>query len=334
MNVVVNQITWHGHDAFALESDTLRTVVVPELGAKLVSLVDKRTQREWLAGPGERPLQKVPYGAAFTEQDMSGWDEMFPTIVACAHPGPDEQHGASLPDHGEVWTLPWMLEQAPSDVIKLSVLGRALPYHLSRTLWFSAADRLEMSYLLQNLGQEAMPYIWAPHPQFVSGDEAEILFPPQVKEVINTIPADWGWGEPETRFEWPNATSLDGRLMRIDRTGPPTLEQGRKFFTPPEISASWVGLVRHPERDWLQMEWDSEKIPYLSVWVDEGVLNPLSVVALEPTTGYYDSLAVAWKNKQVTMIEPGETQSWTLTVRLGTREHPFPAGDSMQNPGS
>ena len=87
MNANVSQTTWHGLPAWTLENDFLRTVIVPEPGAKLVSLVDKRSQREWLVGPGNRPLKKIPDGAAFVDQDMSGWDEMFPTIVACAYPG-------------------------------------------------------------------------------------------------------------------------------------------------------------------------------------------------------------------------------------------------------
>ena len=49
MNVVVHQTTWHGHPALLLESDAIQTVVIPVLGAKLVSLVDKRTGNEWLA---------------------------------------------------------------------------------------------------------------------------------------------------------------------------------------------------------------------------------------------------------------------------------------------
>ena len=105
MKVSIYQTEWRGFNAFALESASLRTVVVPELGAKLVSLLDKRNQLEWLAGPGDRPVKRVLYGAPFTEQDLSGWDEMFPTIVACAYPGPGERNGAPLPDHGEVCCL-------------------------------------------------------------------------------------------------------------------------------------------------------------------------------------------------------------------------------------
>ncbi len=327
MNVSISQSSWYGQKAWVLESETIRTIVVPDVGAKLVSLIDTRTQLEWLAGPGEHPFKKVPYGANFIDQDMSGWDEMFPTIVACDYPAPGENSGTPLPDHGEVWPLSWTIEPSRPGALRLSVEGKALRYRLTRTLMFSAADTMQMHYELENPGWERMPYIWAAHPQFICIDGAEIILPPQVKEVCNTIPAEWGWGDPETRFNWPKALSVDGRQVSIDRTGPASRNQARKFFVLPEISVSWAGLIRQNTKDWLRLDWDPDLVPYLGVWVDEGAINNESVVALEPTTGYYDNLAVAWHKKQVTIIEPGECRSWTISVRLGSGDLPFQTED-------
>jgi galactose mutarotase-like enzyme len=326
MNVSLVRTTWHGLSAWALESEQLRTMIVPELGAKLVSLLDKRNQLEWLVGPGLRPFKPVPYGASFVEQDMSGWDEMFPTIVACAYPAQGEKFDASLPDHGEVWTQPWMVEPAQAGILSLSVLGKALPYRLTRTLSYSSEATLKMHYELKNLGLEAMPYIWAAHPQFTCGEQAEILLPPQVTEVCNTIPAEWGWGAPETRFDWPEAVSVNGQQVHINHTGPASLRQARKFFVLPETCVGWAALVRHPAGDWLRLDWDPAEIPYLGIWVDEGALNHTTVAALEPTTGFYDSLAVAYDKNEVTVLGPGAACAWTLTVRTGTGTHPFPSG--------
>jgi len=330
MNASIRQTTWHNQNAWILENDTIRTVVVPSMGAKIVSLLDKRTQLEWLIGPGDRPFRPASYGAVFTEQDMSGWDEMFPTIVACPYPAPGEISGTLLPDHGEVWGLPWNLEFTTPGSLKLSVEGKALPYRLTRTLRYNAADTLEMRYELKNLGKEKLPYIWAAHPQFVCGDEAEIIFPPQVTEVCNTIPEDWGWGEPETRFDWPEAVSVNGQPVRIDHTGPSSLKAARKFYVLPETQVSWTGLIRKPSMDWICLTWNPAKVPYLGLWVDEGALNHKTVATPEPTTGFYDSLALAWEKKQVTSIDPGETQSWNLAVRLGTGDHLFPK-DQLKN---
>lgn len=330
MNVSLSPTSWYGHKAWALENDTIRTVVVPDLGAKLVSLLDKRTQREWLVGPGDRPLEKVPYGASFVDQDMSGWDEMFPTIVACSYPAPGEKRGTPLPDHGEVWSLSWFNEQSRPDALRLSVEGKALRYRLTRTLTYSSADTLRMRYELQNLETESMPFMWAAHPQFQYGAEAQIRLPAQVKEVCNTLPAEWGWGEPETRFDWPEALRVGGRRVRIDQVGPASKNQARKFFVPPEISVGWAGLIQRPQGDWLRLDWDPRETPYLGLWVDEGKISHEAVAALEPMTGYYDSLAVAWEKQLVAMIEPGESRSWTLAVCLGTGGQPFPTDDRQE----
>ena len=322
MSITVRPIRWQGCDAWALESAQLRVVTIPALGAKVVSLLDKRSGREWLAGPGDRPLRAIAYGASFQEQDVSGWDEMFPTIVACAYPGAGGAHGVVLPDHGEVWALPWQVEQADEDRLTLSVAGRALPYRLTRTLTCRTPDTLDLHYRLTNLGQDAMPYIWAAHPLFACGAAAEIVLPPEVRAVCNTLPASWGWGEPESEFDWPVARDAEGRAVRLDRVGAPTLQRGRKFFAPPATRPNWPALVRRPAGDWLHLAWDAALVPYLGLWVDEGVLSQESIAAPEPTTGFYDSLAVAWAKQEVTVVEAGATQAWTLSVRLGAGDLP------------
>lgn len=324
MNVKVYPTTWQGQEAWALESEILKTVVLPQLGAKLVSLLDKRSGLEWLVDSGGRPLKAVPYGASFVNQDMSGWDEMFPTILACEYPVPGDCYGTPLPDHGEVWALPWTLETTQAGVLSMSLQGKALPYRLTRRLSFLDPERLEMSYLLENLAQESLPYMWAAHPQFACGEQAEILLPPEVKQVCNTISAEWGWGEPETRFDWPQAQSLSGQEVRIDRLGSSSLKQARKFFLLPEARVGWAGLLRKPSGDWLRLDWDSAEVPYLGIWIDEGAISHTTVAALEPMTGFYDSLEVAWEKQEISVLAPGETRTWSLVVSIGTGEEPFP----------
>lgn len=324
MKASLNPTSWYGLAAWSLESDALRAIVVPDLGAKLVSLFDKRCQVEWLADPGNRPVKRVPYGAIFTDQDLSGWDEMFPTITACEYPAPGMYYGIPLPDHGEVWALPWNLNGLQGDVLNLSVEGIALPYRLSRSLKFSSADALQMDYTLLNFGDEPMAYIWAAHPQFACPEGAEIRLPPHVRTVCNILDASWGWGDPETSFNWPQATRPDGQLFQLDRVGSASLGNARKFFVTPDTRAGWAEVVSLSGGAWLRMEWNADKVPYLGLWIDEGAISHTSVVAPEPMTGFYDSLAIAWAKKEVTILGPGVTVTWSLSVRLGVPGQPYP----------
>ena len=324
MDVKITEGSWFGQKAWSLENRAIKIIVVPSIGAKIVSLFDKRTQREWLVGPGQRTFQKVPYGASFVEQDMSGWDEMYPTIVACQYPAPGNNRGVPLPDHGEVWPLFWTQEQAEAGALRFSVDGVALHYRLTRTLTCPDRDTVLMQYELHNLEQEPVPYLWSAHPQFYCDYEAQIILPSEVVEVCNVLPKEWGWGEAETRFAWPEATNFEGKRVRIDSVGPASRHQARKFFIPPDMSIGWAGLVRQTFGDWLLLEWDPDVIPYLGLWIDDGRISHETVIALEPMTGYYDSLAIAWDKQRVAMIEPDEIRSWSLSITLGTGEQLFP----------
>ena len=320
----IRPTTWHGRPAWALESDALRAVMVPEMGAKIVALRDRRTGCEWLVGPiPGRPVGPVAYPAPFERQDMAGWDEMFPTIVACAYPGPGPHHGTPLPDHGEAWQLPWAVIRSQGELV-LSLTGRALPYRLTRAASLPAPDALRLQYTLENLGTEPMPYLWAAHPQFIAGPGYRAILPPQVTEVVNTLPASWGWGPPETRFSWPEAATPEGRAVRLDEAGPATLHRGRKLFAPPGARPSWAALRDERRGHWLRLEWDPAEVPYLGLWLDEGAVHTATVAAPEPSTGWYDSLALAWQKGQVCSVPALGTRRWSLTVRLGTGGDPFP----------
>lgn len=321
----IRPTAWHGRPAWALESAAAGVVMVPDMGAKIVSLVDKRNGFEWLVGPiPGRPVKPVAYAASFQEQDMAGWDEMFPTIVACAYPGSGPLNGAPLPDHGEAWQLPWAVTKAADGELVLTLTGRVLPYRLTRAATFIAPDVLCLHYTLENLGDQQMPYIWAAHPQFVAGPGCRVILPPEVTQVVNTIPAPWGWGPPEARFDWPEATALDGCRVRLDEVGPPALRKGRKFFALPDARPAWAALLHRDPGQWLRLEWSPARVPYLGLWVDEGAVHCEAVAAPEPTTGWYDDLALAWRKRQVKIVPAQSSHAWTLTVRLGTCDHPFP----------
>jgi galactose mutarotase-like enzyme len=324
VDALVNRTIWHGVEAWTLASSDLSVTMVPVMGAKIVSLIDRHTETEWLIDPGKRPFRPIPYGAPFEQQDMSGWDEMFPTIVACPYPGSGVHHGVNLPDHGEAWCLPWQIEQSGKDSLILTMQGSALPYQLRRAADFPEPATLRLRYTLINLGTEPMPYIWAAHPQFTCGPDGQVIFPADITEVVNTIPETWGWGVPETHFGWPKAIGVNGLPVRTDLVGPATLKQARKFFALPKDRPTWAAVLRRDSGQWVRFEWIAQEVPYLGLWVDEGALNHRSVATPEPTTGWYDDLEFAYQKGEVVIVQAGDTHTWTLIVRLGHNGQPIP----------
>ena len=129
----MTQTTYKGLAAVALENDSLRLTLLPGYAWKIASLVSKKTGREFLFQSAAEELRVPEYGAAFSEYDSSGFDEVFPSIDACPYPD-GSWAGMPIPDHGEVWALPWEGICGPEDrAAKAFVKSQTLPYIFSKS---------------------------------------------------------------------------------------------------------------------------------------------------------------------------------------------------------
>lgn len=303
----MNSIDWHGFTGYVLENDALRVVIVPELGAKIASLVDKVADHEWLAPP-THPVRARGYGDTFIDHDMAGWDEMFPTINACPSP---HDPSVTLPDHGEVWALPWDVLTAAENRLELQVLGRALPYHLSRTAALDEKLGLTLAYSLKATSDTPVDFLWAAHPLFNADEHTRIELPDSITQVINVADHPL-WGAPDRELAYP---LTPGIAQRLDRVGDPSRKDYRKYYVPPDQSVASAALVQEDKGRALSLSWTGTFAPYLGVWVDEGTYSRGTTVALEPSSGYYDSLTLAIANKRATVVMPGAVKTWRLEVR-------------------
>jgi galactose mutarotase-like enzyme len=286
---------------------------VPELGAKIVSIFDKTHQYEWLVPPMRMP-QPLTYGADFVSQDMSGWDEMMPTINAC------RWNGIPLPDHGEVWSIPWQVEGLDGEV-SLAVQSKVMPYRLKRSAILTAPDQLELRYTITHTGSNMpIPYLWAAHPQFAADPQTRIQLPPEITQVVNVVESDPVWGEAETVHAWPQAVGINGQIVNLDRVASVQQHACRKFYLPPEQPVASAALIHEGLGCSLRLNWSASDLPFLGIWIDEGTYNTNPVAALEPSTGYYDGLDRAVANGKAPVLEPGQEKHWTLTVSIGEGE--------------
>ncbi len=55
-----------------------------------------------------------------------------------------------------------------------------------------------------------------------------------------------------------------------------------------------------------KLGWDKDKLPYLGFWITDGGFRGDYNCALEPSTGYYDSIDIATKNGKVSYLLPNE----------------------------
>lgn len=285
-------------------SAALSAMVLPARGGKIVSLIDKAGGREWLAQASSPLRAPLRYGSSFVAGDMCGWDEMLPTIIACRYPSADVTRRVQLPDHGELWACEWQVLDRTADSILMAVDGRALAYRLVRRITVIDAT-MHVDYRLTTA--EPLWLLWAAHPQFACTRDTRIALPHQVHELLdvtvpdNPVPCSW----PAEAPDHPRALALG---------------EGRKLYVAPDTPVGWAALV-DTDDCWLRLSWDAVRIPYLGVWLDNQAYAPEPVVALEPTTGYYDDLERAHSLGKVPLIEPEGEFLWSIDATVASGGH-------------
>jgi galactose mutarotase-like enzyme len=286
--------SWNGEPALEIAGAGLTMIIVPGRGGKIVSLVDDHGT-EWLLGPPDRLPAPARPGARFIEAEMCGWDECAPTIDVCRL-----ADGTELPEHGDLWTAAWSVRPGAvgDSTVSMEVGGTALPYTLRREV-LATDTGLELRYRVT--ADRPIPFLWAAHPQFLAPLGTMIELPPEIDRVIDV------YREPGVEHRW------DTGLASIDTVPEGT---GRKVYLPPTASVGTAAL-RRPDGRALRLTWDPAIVPYLGFWYDRSGFARADVIAIEPSTGYYDSLVEAVSRGRVSTVMPDRPLEWTVTLELG-----------------
>jgi len=305
-----------GLRSWVLEGEAIRVVVLPDLGTKMASLVHRRTGRELLYQRDDWPvLRRPPYGASFGDYDLSGFDEMFPTIDVCHYAG-GVWDGTRLPDHGEVWAVPWQCRVEGAALVA-SVHGWRLPYRLEKRVYLAGAAAVRLDYTATNLAGEDLNVLWAAHPLCACTEATRIVLPPGTTTVVNTFGGSQRFAGYGARADWPEMTTRAGERSRLDRIGPPSLRRAEKYWVDGPVAAGWAALHHTDTGEALGFAWPSDTVPYLGVWVTEGGYGGHYHAALEPATAAMDRPDVAHQWGRGWTLPAYGSISWYLTLAIG-----------------
>jgi galactose mutarotase-like enzyme len=309
----------HGrYPTVVLENDRLRVVVVPELGARVISLVDRRTGREWLTS-GRPPRGSAERDAAFGGDAAYGWDECLPTVA----PGPDPlAPGRRLRDHGDHWGRPTTLlrvDRCPdggvSGCIETAHDGLEWAYRFRRRVRLDGPC-VVAEYELESRADVPLPFLWSMHP-LLDLEPGTRIHLPETARVLVSHGAGTGI-EPGRRVEWPAAIRSGQPPLVLDEVRPIEAAQAMKLYAGPMSVGR--AAIETPEAAWLRIEWDVSMAPFLGLWLDYGGWPPdapLHQVALEPTTAPADDLPAAIRDERALVLDPGERVHWWVRLETG-----------------
>jgi hypothetical protein len=282
-----------------LRSREMEMVIVPERGAKIVSLRHLPTQTEWLWSNPYLQWQTPESPERHAElHDVGGWDECFPTVTSST------MNGISWPEQGDLWWRAWDAEVRGNEVW----MGvEAYRYRFSRIITATPSG-FRFDYTVRNRTDDPLPYLWCTRPLIC-------LDPPLAIEIIGRpavrLGNDSRLGKRGERYRWP---MVRGRSFA--EVGKPS-SMAVKLFVFMERGEV---TLHHKRSSPLQIRWPLDQLPVLGLWSNEGgwsgaAVPPYCTLGVEPRNGAPDDLAVAiehWQSARV--LPPGNAHHWWLEL--------------------
>jgi galactose mutarotase-like enzyme len=267
-----------------------------------------------------RSFRKSAYADDYELGDISAFDEMFPTISRCFY----ERFpwaGTEVPDHGEVWSIPWDLgEEYAGGAVNLSVRGIQFPYKLTKRVSLEGS-RLRVDYTASNLSGFELDFIWAAHPLFNAAEGMELIVPPGMDRVVNAVPGPrlGGYGRV---LEFPFTCREDGVELNLGAVPPKNDSGYQKYWFIGKAKEGWCLLHDAKKSLTVGLSFPVEKVPYLGVWLNEGGWEGQYNIAPEPATGAMDRIDFSRMWGMNSVLKGRQTLSWHLCISVMTGKRP------------
>jgi hypothetical protein len=294
-------------DAVGLRSDELEIVVLPEVGAKVYSLRNRCSGREWMWTPPEgATFEPLSLRTPFEQSSLVGADECLPTIAACTW------RGRSIPSHGEAWSAVWEIDKLALTHGRLVTRLQlpVSPFWVERTIRVDG-NKAIFDYALRNTDFVPQEFMWAFHPlmQIEEGDRLEL---PGISQLLSDSSIGVPLGGRGDMLPWPYPT--EGVVLNQLDLGRPNAAV--KLFTE-EHAASSATIQNERTGDALRFDFDPQRVDTLGIWLTRGGWNGYHHLAVEPGIGAPDPLDVAVRGwKRFALVIPDQTYRWQFTITL------------------
>lgn len=283
-----------------MESDLLRIDVAPSLGGKIVSVLNKRADCQFLWRDPLLKLRQIPAGGEYDPNFCGGIDELLPNDLS------ESIDGVPCPDHGELWTHPlhWRVEGEGLHLSgRLPLTG--LSYHRRMTL-DSHCPTVHSDYEVQNHAPERRNFLWRLHAavNIQPGDRISC-------DARFAQAADPAWSKrPMQPFEWPMAAGQDASQV-------PVANGTTDFLFLSKLRHGWMAWRNATRGLVFGFKFDTRVFPYAAYFASYGGFRGQYFAILEPCTAMPLLVSEAAGLKQCSCLQPGETLRTTVILYAG-----------------
>jgi len=312
MIIATDNSAYRGNRMVILENNLLSLTVLPELGAKIYDLIYKPTQKNLLWHHPRIFPHKVPLGAAFDDVWAGGWDEIFPNDAPCI------VGGERYPDMGEVWSTEWdysIIRNDPQSATLSTITKTPISAsRLTRTITIREDEAsLSIRYLIENIGQDTLRFLWKIHPAFDVNETCTIHIP--AKTGIVDPRYRQLYSKSSQKYPWPKVRSRDG--VTVDLSSVPLASThicSLHYVT--DLSDGFVVLRNPRDNVDVRINFDKETLHTIWLFLDYGGYRSLYTAVIEPSTSYPYDLSQAIREGRFSRLEPGQQLSCRIDLQV------------------
>lgn len=278
---VTTDWSYRNMQTIIVENEHMRVVLIPELGGKLWQITEKSRGHDLLWHHPRIKPRPVALHTSYDDHFYGGWDELFPNDMA------ELIQDEAMPDHGELWSLPWEFRIQQSDEQVMVHLWVETPISIcrmeKRISMRSGERNIRFQHKLTNLGHTELPFLWKLHIAMKVDEHARI--DAGAKQVYIE---DFGKprnGQTKIEYTWPFASDAAGQLHDMRNCLAETAHID-EFQYMTEMDAGWCALTDTRSGVGFGVAFDTAVFPSCWLFASYGGWRKLHTVVLEPCTGY------------------------------------------------
>jgi hypothetical protein len=290
-------------EIFTGENEYIRFEIVPAAGGKMISIFNKKLQKEFLwTNKNIKPEIHSP-GSDYDTNFWGGIDELIPNDI------PEVIDAVSYPDHGELWTTRLDHELTDDSISVYGKLKRSGLYYQKTVRFETDGPVICLDYIIRNESGISRNFLWKLHAalQIEANDQLQTS-----AKRAQVVDPGYSRFHDLNEFTWPTIEHTDASII-------PCKNGTTDFFYLYDIDQAEMCLKTGNGKQVFSYTYDKKVFPFQWYFASYGGFLDHYMVILEPCTGMPMSVNEAIKKKQCARLKPGEELHTTVRIYAGMK---------------
>jgi galactose mutarotase-like enzyme len=313
--IEIEETKFKDFEALTIKNKKISLTTIPELGGKIISIVNRETGFDFIWRNKAIKLQKFSYGTNYALSDSSGIDELFPNIGRGKYIDFPWEN-INIPDHGEIWSLGFKTTVKEDKIIQ-KVCGVRFPYIFNREISIDD-NTIKLSYRVENLSQFKFNFTWAIHPIFKLLNDTEIII-----EGSPDVTVDYSTDKElilrDKKYIWSVIETENSRRIDFSK-----VIKGKGYavkFVLSNLSTGVVTLKYGDKNEKIDTIFNKDKNKYCGLWLNSkgwpaGNECKYNHISIEPGNAIFGSLEECIRRNGFGTIEGGGQATWDIRFNI------------------